>query len=138
MGVQRVNRGDFQGPGERRPGRSAVMLVSTSPGDAEQQSQSLKQHRYDVSITTSLAGMETVIQSGKKVALVVIDLAGLGRVVWKHCERLQAASIPFLVITDQRSPSLQTESLLHGARGVFTGPLAGRELAEYVRATLGR
>jgi DNA-binding response OmpR family regulator len=123
---------------DERLRKLAVMLVSSSRGSAEQLSQSLKQRRYDMHIATSLVGLDTVVQSGEKVALVVIDLAGFDQTVWKRCEGLQAAKIPFLVIADQRSPSVQKESLRHGARGVFTKPVGAKELAEYVRATLGR
>ncbi len=113
------------------------MLVSSSPGDAEQLGQSLKRQSYDMLVATTLAGMDGVIRSGRGVALAVIDLAGFGQAVWKHCEMLRAAKIPFLVIADQRSSSVQVESLIHGARGVFTKPVAGSQLAEYVQATLG-
>jgi len=123
---------------EERLRKPAVMLVSSSRSSAEQLSQSLKQQRYDVRIATSLAELDTAAQSREKVALVVIDLASFDQTVWKQCERLQAAKIPFLVIADQRSPSVQQESMKYGARGVFTKPVGAKELAEYVRATLGR
>jgi CheY-like chemotaxis protein len=123
---------------EKRFSKLAVMLVSSSRGGAEQLSLSLKRQRYDMRIATSLAGLDSVVQSPGKVALVVIDLAGFDQAVWKQCERLQAAKIPFLVIADQRSPSIQKESMRHGARGVFTKPVGAKELAEYVRTTLGR
>lgn len=138
MGMQRRGRTVNRASSQKRAGRSAVVLVTSSPGDAEPLVQALKQQRYDMRIATSLAGMDEVIRSGMKVALAVIDPAGFGQALWQHCEKLQAASIPFLVITDQRSPSVQQESLLCGARGVFTKPVGGRQLAEYVRATLGR
>ena len=137
MGVYSRNQGVTEALRERRPGKLAVMLVSSSPGDVRQLGQSLRRQRYDMRVATSLAGMDTIVRSGERVALAVIDLAGFGQAVWKHCERLRAEKIPFLVIADQRSSSVQTESLLHGARGVFTKPVGGEQLAEYVRATLG-
>lgn len=123
---------------EKRFSKPAVMLVSSSRGGAEQLSQSLKQQRYDMRVATGLAGLYSVVQSPEKVALVIIDLAGFDQAVWKQCERLQAAKIPLLVITDQRSPSVQKESMRYGARGVFTKPVGAKELGEYIRTTLGR
>jgi CheY-like chemotaxis protein len=123
---------------EKRFSKLAVLLVCSSRAGAEQLRRSVKQQRYHTRIATSLAALDTVVQSGEKVGLVVIDLAGFDQAVWKQCERLQAAKIPFLVIADQRSPSVQKESMRHGARGVFTKPVAAKELAEYIRTTLGR
>lgn len=136
MGVNSGNR--RVAPAGRRRERPAVMLVGSRPGDAEQLGQCLKRQRYDLLVAASLAQVDTVIRSGRRVALAVIDLAGFGQAVWQHCDRLQAAGIPFLVIAEQRSALVQAESLLHGARGVFTKPVGARQLAEYVRATLGR
>lgn len=129
---------EIRGLVEERLRKWLVIVVSSNRGSAEQLSQSLKQQRYDIRIAISLAELDTVVENREKVALVVIDLAGFDQAVWKQCERLQAAKIPFLVITDQRSPSVQKESMRYGARGVFTKPIGAKELAEYVRATLGR
>ncbi len=123
---------------QERLRKPVVVLVDSSRSNAEQLAQSLKHREYDVRIATSLSQLDQVVQSKERPALVVIDLAGLDQTVWKSCERLQAARIPFLVIAHQRSPSIQQESIRYGARGVFTKPVGGRELAEHIRATLGR
>lgn len=123
---------------EQRLRKPTVMLVSSNRSNAEQLSQSLKQQKYDMRIATSLSELDTSLQSKERVSLVVIDLAGFDQTVWEYCEGLQVARIPFLVIADQRSPSVQQESMRYGARGVFTKPVGVKELAEYIRATLGR
>jgi len=123
---------------QERLRKPVVVLVDSSRSNAEQLAQSLKHREYDVRIATSLSQLDQVVQSKERPALVVIDLAGLDQTVWKSCERLQAARIPFLVIAHQRSPSIQQESIRYGARGVFTKPVGVRELAEHIRATLGR
>ncbi len=123
---------------QERLRKPVVVLVDSSRSNAEQLAQSLKHREYDVRIATSLSQLDQVVQSKERPALVVIDLAGLDQTVWQHCERLQAARIPFLVIAHQRSPSIQQESIRYGARGVFTKPVGVRELAEHIRATLGR
>lgn len=123
---------------EQRLRKPAVMLVGSNRSNAEQLSQSLKQQKYDMRIATSLSELDTVLQSRERISLVVMDLAGFDQTAWKYCERLQMARIPFLVIADQRSPSVQQESMRYGARGVFTKPVGVKELAEYIRATLGR
>ncbi len=123
---------------QERLRKPVVVLVDSSRSNAEQLAQSLKHREYDVRIATSLSQLDQVVQSKERPALVVIDLAGLDQTVWKSCERLQAARVPFLVIAHQRSPSIQQESIRYGARGVFTKPVGVRELAEHIRATLGR
>jgi DNA-binding response OmpR family regulator len=123
---------------QERLRRPLVVLVDSNRSNAEQLSQSLKHRKYDVRIATSLSQLDQVVQSREKAALVVIDLAGLDQTVWQHCQRLQAARIPFLVIAHQRSPSIQQESIRYGARGVFTRPVGVKELADHIRATLGR
>jgi CheY-like chemotaxis protein len=123
---------------EARLRRPLVMLVGSNRSNAEQLGQSLKQQKYDMRIATSLAELDAAVQAGEKVSLVVVDLAGFDQTVWKYCEKLQLSRIPFLVIADQRSPSVQQESMRCGARGVFTKPVGVKELAEYIRATLGR
>jgi CheY-like chemotaxis protein len=123
---------------QERLRKQLLVLVDSNRSNAEQLGQSLKHRKYDVRIATSLSQLDQMIQSREKAALVVIDLAGLDQTVWESCQRLQAARIPFLVIAHQRSPSIQQESIRYGARGVFTKPVGVKELAEHIRATLGR
>jgi CheY-like chemotaxis protein len=123
---------------EARLKKPLVILVGSNRSNAEQLSQSLKQQKYDMRIATSLSELDAAVQTGERVSLVVMDLAGFDQAVWKYCEKLQMARIPFLVIADQRSPSIQQESMRYGARGVFTKPVGVKDLAEYIRATLGR
>lgn len=117
--------------------RPVVILVGSNRSNAEQLSQSLDKQKYDMRIAASLSELDQTVQSGEKIALVVIDLAGFDHTIWEHCERLQKAKIPFLVIALQRSPSVQQESMRYGARGVFTKPVGVKELAEHIRVTLG-
>lgn len=123
---------------EARLRKPLVVLVGSNRNSAEQMGQSLKQQKYDMRIVASLTELDMTVQGVERISLAVIDLAGFDQTVWKHCERLQSARIPFLVIADQRSPSVQQESMRYGARGVFTKPVGVRELADYIRATLGR
>jgi DNA-binding response OmpR family regulator len=50
---------------------------------------------------------------------------------------LHQAKMPFIIISPQRSPLVQKESLKHGASGLLVKPLGNKELIEYMHTLLG-
>jgi len=57
--------------------------------------------------------------------------------IWERCDRLRKARIPFIVISPQRSPLIQKDSMKHGASGLLVKPLGIKELMEYIHTLLG-
>ena len=57
--------------------------------------------------------------------------------IWDRCEELCKAKIPFIVISPQRSPLIQRDSMKHGASGLLVKPLSIKELLEYIHTLLG-
>ena len=69
--------------------------------------------------------------------LGLIDLSGFDQNIWKRCEALRKVKVPFIVISPQRSPLIQRDSMKYGASGLLVKPVGIKELMEYVHTLLG-
>jgi CheY-like chemotaxis protein len=116
--------------------RPLILAVDSNRRDLELLTQALEREGYQTRSATSLEELDQAIKEAKKISLALIDLASFDHSIWERCEELRKAKIPFLVISSQRSPLVQQESMRHGASGVLTKPLGFKEIVEYVRALL--
>jgi CheY-like chemotaxis protein len=114
-----------------------VLIVGSNRSDAQNLGQSLNREGYETRTASSLAELDDIVQSGERIRLVLLDISGLNKTVWQHCEQLRKARIPFVVIAPQRSPAVKQESIRYGARGVLVKPISAKELAEHIRAVIG-
>lgn len=120
------------------PYRKAVILViDSNHSDLELISQHLEQEGYDTLAVASLAELDEVIVGKKKISLALIDLSGFDQFIWERCEKLHKAKIPFIVISPQRSPTIQRDSMKHGASGLLVKPIGVKDLIEYIHTLLG-
>lgn len=119
------------------PKRPVILAVDSNRGNLELLAQAVEQEGYTMRTASSLAELDQAIQGKEKIALALIDLSGFDRSVWEHCEQLQNAKIPYIIISPQRSPTVQKDSMRHGARGVLIKPAGAKELVEYIRTLLG-
>jgi CheY-like chemotaxis protein len=117
--------------------RPVILAVDSNRSNLELLTQQLGSEGYKVRSVSSLAELDEAIQRGDKIALVLIDLSGFDRSIWERCEQLQKAKIPFLVISPQRSPTIQQDSIRCGARGVLIKPVGVKEMVEHIRTLLG-
>ncbi|MEW6378170.1 MAG: response regulator [bacterium] len=115
-----------------------IMAVDHNPRNLELLSQFLAKEGYRVTGVSALEELDTILDRGEVLDLVLLDLAGYDRNIWDRCERLRKSSIPFLIISPGTSHALQQESLSHGARGVLTKPLVVKELLTLIRSLVGR
>ena len=99
--------------------------------------QQLVKEGYETVSAASLEELESSIQEKKNIALALIDLSGFDQRIWERCEVLREAKIPFIVISPQRSPLIQKDSMKHGASGLLVKPLTIKELIEYIHTLLG-
>ncbi len=97
----------------------------------------LEKEGYETIAVSELEELDRALQHDSPVNLALIDVAGFDRTVWKRCEALRAANIPFLVISPRQSAALRQMSLEHGAEGVLVKPLAVRELLGLIRQLVG-
>jgi CheY-like chemotaxis protein len=117
--------------------RPSILILSSNRGEAESLGQSLSREGYETLTATTLAELDDLIQSRERIKLVLLDISGFDKTVWQHCGQLREARIPFMVITPQRSPMVQDESIKCGAGGVLVKPISAKELAEHIRGVVG-
>jgi DNA-binding response OmpR family regulator len=117
--------------------KTTILSVGSNRANLELLSQQLVKEGYDTASAASLEELDSFIQEKKDTALALIDLSGFDERIWERCEALRKAKIPFIVISPQRSPLIQKDSMKHGASGLLVKPLGIKELLEYIRTLLG-
>jgi len=117
--------------------KSIVLVVDSNRSNQELLSHQLGQAGYQILTAASLEELDQAIQEKEKIALSLIDVAGFDRHIWERCEELHKAKTPFIVISAQRSPTIQRHSIKHGASGLLVKPLDFKDLLEYIHTVLG-
>ena len=117
--------------------KPVILVIDSNHSDLELISQHLRQEGYDTLGVASLAELDEVIVGKKKIVLALIDLSGFDQFIWERCEELRKAKVPFIVISPQRSPTIQRDSMKHGASGLLVKPIGVKDLMEYIHTLLG-
>ena len=131
MGVKKIGRSikDSLTVLTRKP---VILVANKNRADLGLLSQQLVKEGYDTLEATSLEELDARIRANKKIALGLIDLSGFDQRIWERCEALRKAKIPYIVISPQRSPLIQRDSMKHGASGLLVKPIGIRELLEHI------
>jgi DNA-binding NtrC family response regulator len=117
--------------------KSTILVVDSNRSTLELLSQQLRQEGYETLTAASLEELDQAVHGEQRIALCIIDISGFARGIWEHCQELHKAKMPFIVISPQRSPSVQRDSMKHGASGVLIKPLESKDLLEYIHTVLG-
>lgn len=117
--------------------RPIVLVIDSNRSDLELLTQYLGREGYDTRSAASLEELDHAMKASEETALAVVDLSGFDHGIWERCEQLRAAKIPFIVMSPRRSPTVQQESMRHGARCVLVKPLGAKELVEHIRSLIG-
>jgi len=117
--------------------KTVILVVGSNQANLEILSQQLVKEGYETVSAASLEELDSSIQEKKDIALALIDLSGFDQRIWERCEALRKVKIPFIVISPQRSPLVQRDSMQHGASGLLVKPLGIKELLEYIHTLLG-
>ncbi len=117
--------------------KTTILLVGSNRANLELLSQQLLKEGYEVLSVASLEELDRTVQEKKNITIALIDLSGFDDHIWERCEELHKAKIPFIVISPQRSPIIQRDSMKHGASGLLVKPLGIKELMEYIHTLLG-
>jgi len=117
--------------------KTMVLIVGSERANLKLLSQQLMKEGYDTLSAVSLEELDQAIQGRKEIVLSLIDLSSFDQRIWERCEELRKAKIPFIIISPQRSPTVQRDSMKHGASGLLVKPLSIKELMEYIHTLLG-
>jgi len=117
--------------------KTTILSVDGNRANLELLSQQLVKEGYETLNAASLEELDKSIQEKKDITLALIDPSGFDQSIWERCEELRKAKIPFIVISPQRSPLVQQDSMKHGASGLLVKPLGIKELLEYIHTLLG-
>ncbi len=117
--------------------KPTILTLDSNRSNLELLSQQLIKEGYETLGVASLEELDQALLEGRKIALGLIDLSGFDQRIWERCQALHRAKIPFIVISPQRSPLVQRDSMRCGASGLLVKPLGTRELLEYIRTLLG-
>ena len=115
----------------------SILVVGTNRSNLGLLSQQLKQEGYEPVIASSLDDFDRTLRAKDGLALALVDLSGFDQRIWQRCEELRKSKIPFIMISPQRSPAVQRDSMKHGASGVLVKPVGIQALVEYVHTLLG-
>jgi CheY-like chemotaxis protein len=117
--------------------KPVILIVGSNRTNLELMGQQLGQEGYDTVSAASLEELGRAIQEKLPINVSLIDLAGFDERIWENCDELRKTKIPFIVISPQRSPTIQRDSMKHGASGLLVKPLGIKDLMESVHTLLG-
>ncbi len=117
--------------------KTTILAVDSNRSGLQNLAQQLEQEGYEVVTAASLEELRLAIQGKKMIDLALIYLSGFNQDIWEHCDGLRHTGIPFIIISPQRSPKTQRDSLKHGASGVLLKPLGVKELLEHIHTMVG-
>ena len=117
--------------------KPVILAVDSNRANLELLSHEVSREGYTTVSAASLEELDQAIRENESLALSLIDLSGFDERIWERCEELRKAKIPFIVISPQRSPTIQRDSLKYGASGLLLKPLAIQELLEHIRTMIG-
>lgn len=112
--------------------KPVVLIANSNQADLGLLSQQLGKEGYDTLNAASLEELDEILQINKNIALGLIDLSGFDQRIWERCDTLHKAKIPYIIISPQRSPLVQRESIKHGASCLLVKPLGIKDLLEYI------
>ena len=112
--------------------KPVILVANSNQADLGLLSQQLVKEGYDTLNAASLEELDEIIQKSKNIALGLIDLSGFDERIWERGDTLRKAKIPYIVISPQRSPLVQRESMKHGVGCLLVKPLSIKELLEHI------
>jgi CheY-like chemotaxis protein len=117
--------------------KPVILVADSNRANLELLSQQLGKEGYNTLSASSLEELDQAIRQIGKIALGLIDLSGFDQRIWERCEALRKARVPYIVISPQRSPLIQRDSMKHGASGLLVKPLGIRDLIEHIYILAG-
>jgi len=118
--------------------REIILTAVTDHSELELLAKQLGDEGYEIIAAASVPELVTAIEKEGKISLAVVDMSAYDESIWEQLERLNDSKIPFFILSPERSPTVQRDSLKHGASGLFTRGLEMRDLLEHIHVLLGK
>jgi DNA-binding response OmpR family regulator len=118
--------------------REIILTAVTDHEELELLTKQLGDEGYEILAAASLPELVTAIDKEGKISLAVVDMDAFDQSIWEQLDRLNDSKVPFIVLSPERSPSVQRDSLKHGASGLFTRGLELKDLVEHIHMLLGK
>jgi DNA-binding response OmpR family regulator len=116
--------------------RPVILIVGTNQTNLELLSKQLDREGYVTVKASSVEELNEIFKRNPGAALALVDVSGFDQSIWSYCEQLRKSKIPFIVISPQRSNTIQRDSMKHGASALLVKPLGVKELLEFVHTLL--
>ena len=118
--------------------KEVILTTVTDRAQLDILTEGLSKEGYEIVAAVSLPELLGKIKKESKISLAVVDVSAFDDTVWESLEELNRNGIPFVIISPGRSPSIQRDSLKHGARGLFTRGIHFQDLLEHIHTLLGK
>ncbi len=118
--------------------KEVILTTVSDRSQLELLTSTLDKEGYEVISAVSLTELLGKINMESNVSLAVLDVSAFDESVWSSLEELNRNGIPFIIISPGRSPSIQRDSMKHGARGLFTRGIHFKDLLEHIHTLLGK
>jgi len=112
--------------------------VMVNRAELELLTEQLGDEGYEIIAAASVPELVTAIEQKGKISLAVVDMSAFDESIWDQLEKLNESNIPFFILSQERSPTVQRDSLKHGASGLFTRGLDLKDLVEHIHVLLGK
>lgn len=116
------------------PRPDSVLLVVQHPGNARVLRQAVAEIGMQAVHADSATSLEASLAGPEAPRAALVDVSGFGTGVWSLCQRLQAAAIPFIVMSPPRDQRAGNHSLAYGATSVLHKPVAKDGLLQLLRS----
>ena len=118
------------------PDAPVILVLDRNRRNLELLTRFLGEAGYDLAGASNLDDFDSLLEQPRPFGLALIDLGGLDRRIWKHCEKLRKQGIPFILIAHQQSTALEEAGKSAGARDVLVKPLSSRSLLGAIQSLL--
>jgi DNA-binding response OmpR family regulator len=113
-----------------------ILLVNYLPRNLELLAEHLGKEGYQTIGAGTYAAFDRALTVPSSIHGALVDISGFDSQIWRRCEQLRTAKIPFLVVSSQQSAALQQVGLSHGAKSVMVKPLVIKELLGVIKSIL--
>jgi DNA-binding NtrC family response regulator len=118
--------------------KEVILTAVSDRSQLELLEKQLGKEGYEIVSAATLPELMGALQKEGNISLAVVDVSAFDQSIWKQLEEMHKAKIPFIVISAQRSLSVQRDSLQRGASGLFTKGLHMKDLLEHIHTLLGK